>query len=140
MTTWQAPRRAPAVGRPPLGGDHDVTVAVEDGVGVVTSRSSAVRSPDFRKVSVCRAVSCRGDGLVLGTGDHAAHGHGDQLRARHTEVVEQAGGVLGQVAAILVDRPASRLSKRMTEKPRPTQPSIVAVRPVAQGDVASYGS
>ncbi|MFF8027456.1 hypothetical protein ACFZDJ_41460 [Streptomyces sp. NPDC007896] len=62
------------------------------------------------------------------------------MRARHTEVVEQAGGVLGQVVAILVDRPVSRLSKRMPKKPRPTQPSIVAVRPVARGDAASYVS
>jgi len=55
------------------------------------------------------------------------------LRARHTEVVEQAGGVLGQVAVILVVRPASRLSERVTKEYRPTQPSVVAVRPVTTG-------
>lgn len=43
----------------------------------------------------------------------------------------------GGDAAILVDRPASRLSERVTKEYRPTQPSVVAVRPVARGDVAS---
>ncbi|MFF2460342.1 hypothetical protein [Streptomyces mirabilis] len=55
------------------------------------------------------------------------------MRARHTEVVEQAGGVLGQVAVILVVRPASRLWERVTKEYRPTQPSVVAVRPVTTG-------
>lgn len=55
-------------------------------------------------------------------------------------MVEQAGGVLGQVAVILVVRPAARLSERVPKEYRPTQPSVVAVRPVARGDVASDGS
>ena len=74
-------------------------------------------------------------------GDHPAHRHPDDVRRPDIKVVEQPGGVVGHVAERvgrrawiapkqrprvgtgasrrIVERPMSRLSKRITLKPRP---------------------